>query len=218
MTFASLTPGVCTVSTRTVKLIAAGTCAIAANQAGNANYNPAPQVTRSFAVLMAATTVTTIQASKEPSVTGQPYAVTVTVTSPSGIPKGLVTIDDGRGGTCTDLTLSSTGIASCTMTSTVAGTLTLTAVYSGSPGHAGSTGTATHVVNPAVTKSVVTSSADPALPGTLVTLIARVSAVAPGKGIPTGTVAFMSGATVLARARSTQPAMRPSRRPASPSA
>jgi hypothetical protein len=83
------------------------------------------------------------------------------------------------------------------MASTFAGTLTLTAVYPGSTGHAGSTGTATHVVNPALTKAVVTSSADPALPGTLVTLNAKVSAVAPGKGIPTGTVAFMSGATVL---------------------
>jgi len=197
VTFASLTPGVCTVNTRTVKLIAAGTCTIAANQAGNANYNPAPQVTRSFAVLMAATTVTTIQASKEPSVTGQPYAVTVTVTSPSGIPKGSVTVDDGHGGTCTDLTLSSTGIASCTMTSTVAGTLTLTAAYAGSAGHAASTGTATHVVNPAVTKVVVTSSADPAFIGTLVTLNAKVSAVAPGKGIPTGTVVFTTGTTVL---------------------
>ena len=198
VTFASLTPSVCTVSTRTVKLVAAGTCTIAANQAGNANYNPAPQATQSFAVLMAATTVTTISASKEPSVTGQPYAVTVTVTSPSGIPKGSVTVDDGRGGTCTDLTLSSTGVASCTMASTSAGTLTLTAVYPGSTGHAGSTGTAEHVVNPAVTKAVVTSNADPAFPGTLVTLNAKVSAVSPGKGIPTGTVQFMEGTTVLA--------------------
>ena len=198
VTFASLTPSVCTVSTRTVKLVAAGTCTIAANQAGNANYNAAPQVTQSFAVLMAATTVTTITASKEPSVTGQPYAVTVTVTSPSGIPKGSVTVDDGRGGTCTDLTLSSTGIAACTMASTSAGTLTLTAVYAGSTGHAGSTGTVEHVVNPAVTKAVVTSNADPAFPGTLVTLNAKVSAVSPGKGVPTGTVQFMEGTTVLA--------------------
>ena len=195
--FASLTPSVCTVSTRTVKLVAAGTCTIAAGQAGNANYNPAPQVTQSFAVLIAATTVTTITASKEPSVTGQPYAVTVNVTSPSGVPKGSVTVDDGRGGTCTDLTLSSTGVAACTLTSTSAGTLTLTAAYSGSTGHAPSTGTTPHVVNPAVTKAVVTSSADPALPGTPVTLSAKVTAVAPGKGVPTGTVEFVSGASVL---------------------
>ena len=197
VTFASLTPSVCTVSTRTVKLVAAGTCTIAANQAGNANYNPAPQVTQSFAVLIAATTVTTINASKEPSVTGQPYAVTVNVTSPSGVPKGSVTVDDGRGGTCTDLTLSSTGVAACTLTSTSAGTLTLTAAYSGSTGHAPSTGMTTHVVNMAVTKAVVTSSADPALPGTPVTLSAKVTAVAPGKGVPTGMVEFVSGASVL---------------------
>ena len=50
VTFQSLTPAVCTLSTNTVTLVAFGTCSIAADQAGNANYNPAPQVTQSFVV------------------------------------------------------------------------------------------------------------------------------------------------------------------------
>ena len=50
VTFSSLTTGVCTVSGNTVTLVAAGTCTIAANQAGNASYNAAPQVTQSFTV------------------------------------------------------------------------------------------------------------------------------------------------------------------------
>ncbi len=46
--FSSTTPGICTVSGSTVTGVAVGTCTIAANQAGNANYNPAPQTAQSF--------------------------------------------------------------------------------------------------------------------------------------------------------------------------
>ncbi len=50
--YSSLTPSVCTVhaSTGSVTNIASGTCIIAANQAGNANYNAALQVTQSLTV------------------------------------------------------------------------------------------------------------------------------------------------------------------------
>jgi hypothetical protein len=41
---------VCSISGSTVSFTAVGTCVIDANQAGNANYNPAPQVQQSFAV------------------------------------------------------------------------------------------------------------------------------------------------------------------------
>lgn len=50
VTFSSLTPAVCTVSGATVTGVAAGTCTVAANQAGNATYGPAAQATQSFAV------------------------------------------------------------------------------------------------------------------------------------------------------------------------
>lgn len=53
---ASNTPGVCSVSGKTVTLLAAGTCAIKANQAGNTTYAAAPTVTRSFTVAAASTT------------------------------------------------------------------------------------------------------------------------------------------------------------------
>ena len=48
--FTSLNTLVCTVSGTTVTIALAGTCAIAANQAGNGNYNAAPQTTQSFTV------------------------------------------------------------------------------------------------------------------------------------------------------------------------
>ena len=50
VTFSSTTTGICTVSGTTVTGVAAGTCTIAAKQAGNSSYSAAPQVTQSFNV------------------------------------------------------------------------------------------------------------------------------------------------------------------------
>jgi hypothetical protein len=52
VTFTSLTTGKCSVSGNTVHLVtgAVGTCTIQASQAGNANYNAAPDVQRSFQI------------------------------------------------------------------------------------------------------------------------------------------------------------------------
>ena len=44
------TPGVCTVSGTALSLVAAGTCTVNANQAGNANVAPAPAVAQTFTV------------------------------------------------------------------------------------------------------------------------------------------------------------------------
>ena len=54
--FSSLTPPICTSSGangETITPVAAGTCTIAANEAGDANYNPAPQTTLSFTIAAA---------------------------------------------------------------------------------------------------------------------------------------------------------------------
>lgn len=50
VTFSSNTLSVCTLSGSTVVGVTAGTCTLAANQSGNANYFAAPQVTQSFIV------------------------------------------------------------------------------------------------------------------------------------------------------------------------
>jgi len=51
--YSSQTPAVCSVSGALVHLLAAGTCTVAANQAGDANFSAAPQVLQSFAVRQA---------------------------------------------------------------------------------------------------------------------------------------------------------------------
>jgi Regulator of chromosome condensation (RCC1) repeat len=53
VTMTSATTTICTVSGFTVTLVATGTCTLRANQAGNASFNAAPQVSQSFTVLAA---------------------------------------------------------------------------------------------------------------------------------------------------------------------
>ena len=50
VTFSSLTPAVCPLSGATVTFVAVGTCSIAADQAGNAQYDPAVRATQTFSV------------------------------------------------------------------------------------------------------------------------------------------------------------------------
>ncbi len=50
VSFSSQTTSVCTVSGNTVTIVKSGTCTIRASQAGNGNYNAAPNVDRSFNV------------------------------------------------------------------------------------------------------------------------------------------------------------------------
>jgi hypothetical protein len=58
VTFSSKTSPLCTVSGSTVRGIAAGTCTVAANQAGNASTRPAPEVTQNISIASSVTTYT----------------------------------------------------------------------------------------------------------------------------------------------------------------
>jgi large repetitive protein len=58
--YSSTTTGVCTVAGTTVTIVTTGTCTIAVNQGGNANYNAATQVTQSVTINAAAPGAPTI--------------------------------------------------------------------------------------------------------------------------------------------------------------
>jgi hypothetical protein len=75
--FSSKTTAVCSVIGRAVKLLAAGSCVVAANQASGNGYTAAPQVTQSFNVFIEQSISFT---SKPPSKTtvGGTYVVTAT--------------------------------------------------------------------------------------------------------------------------------------------
>ena len=100
VTFASTTPGVCSVSGSTATVLAGGTCTITANQAGNASYNPAPEVSQSFAISPANQSITFTSSVPSPAyVDGATYAVTA-AGGPSTSPV-VFSIAGGSGGVCT---------------------------------------------------------------------------------------------------------------------
>lgn len=115
VTFASATPGVCTVAGSSVSFVHAGTCTINADQAGSAYYAPAPQSQQTFTVEKAAqpiafttpapTTAVVDGAGYTPAATGggsgNPVFFTIDATTAGtcSISGGLVTYQ--HAGTCT---------------------------------------------------------------------------------------------------------------------
>ena len=91
--FASTTPGTCSVAGNTVTIEHAGSCTITANQAGNANYEAAPEVSRSFTINKAAATLALSNLTQ--TYDGSPKSATVT-TTPSGLAGVNVTYDGSR--------------------------------------------------------------------------------------------------------------------------
>lgn len=93
VSFSSATSSVCTVSGSMVTLLAAGTCTINADQAGNSVYPPAPEAQQSFTVNKKALTVVAGTPPSQPYGTASAPTVTCTadfvgadtfVTSPTG--------------------------------------------------------------------------------------------------------------------------------------
>ncbi|HLI33045.1 MAG TPA: kelch repeat-containing protein [Solirubrobacteraceae bacterium] len=80
VSFKSLTPATCSVSGAIARLIAPGTCTIEATQAGNADYEAAPSIQRSFQI-EATTTSTTTTTSSSSSITSQTTTSTTTTTT-----------------------------------------------------------------------------------------------------------------------------------------
>ena len=133
------------------------------------------------------------------TVYGQAVTFTATVASAGpavGPPTGSVTFFAGA--TPLGSAPLSDGVASLAVTTLTAGSDSITAVYSGDPNFAGSPSTAlSQIVAQDGTTTAVVSSADPSVFGQSVTFTATISPAAPGGGIPTGTVIFMDGSTVL---------------------
>jgi len=127
----------------------------------------------------------------DPSVTGQSYLVSFTVTpAGAGTPTGNVTVTDGAGANCS----ASVATGSCTLTSTSPGSKTLTATYPGDANFNSSSGTAAHTVNKADTITTITSDLpDPSTVNTPYTVTVTVAAKSPGTGTPTGTVTVGDG-------------------------
>ena len=99
----------------------AGSCVINANQAGNANYNAAPQVQQSFAVGKANQTLSfTSTAPSGATVGGAPYNVTASATSGLAV---VLTIDASAAAVCSISggTVTFIGAGSCVINANQAG-------------------------------------------------------------------------------------------------
>ena len=116
VTYTSTTTGVCTASGSTVTGVAAGTCTIAANQSGNANYNAATQATQNITIGKGSQTVSF--AAAPAIVVGGTGTVSATATS------GLAVIYSST-------TPSVCTVSGSTVTGIAAGTCTITANQTG---------------------------------------------------------------------------------------
>ena len=118
--FSSTTPAVCTINASTVRLLNVGTCTVAANQAGDPNFLPAPTVLRSFAVTPADQTISFVSPGNQ--VFGVAPAALLVVAS-SGLP---VTVVSTTPAVCsvTGSTLTLLGLGNCTLGAVQAGNAT----------------------------------------------------------------------------------------------
>jgi hypothetical protein len=184
---------ICSITSGVVRLQAAGTCIIDANQAGNANYNAAPQVQQTFTVGKAITT-TALSSSQNPSTFGQSVTFTATVTSGGGAPTGTVTFKNGSTTLGTG-TLAS-GVATFSTATLSVGSHSITAAYAATTNFGSSTSSAlTQTVKADTTATALFADPDPSTFGQSVTFAAVVASIA--GGIPTGTVTFKDGSTTL---------------------
>lgn len=185
-------------ATFTTSSLTLGSHSITAVYSGDSNFNTSSSATLIQVVNQAGTT-TIVTSSANPSVIGQTvtFTATVSVSAPgSGTPTGTITFKDGA--TTLGTGTLSGGTATFSINSLVIGSHTITAVYAGDTNFAGSTSsTLTQVVNKASTLTTLSASANPSVVGQSVTFTATVSVVAPGTGVPSGTITFKDGVTTL---------------------
>ena len=106
----------CTVSGSLVTITGAGFCSITASQPGDATFNAAPNVTRTFLISKLPQTITFNQ--PLPNVTYGAAPITLTATADSGLPITYIAL-----GKCTvsGTTLTITGAGNCAITATQGG-------------------------------------------------------------------------------------------------
>ena len=155
--------------------------------------------------VLTAVVPTTVQTSElngiTTSVYGQSLTFEATVSDNGGpTPTGTVTFEDG-GSVLGTASLDSSGVAGLNTTGLAIGANAITAVYSGNNLFAASTSPVfSETVNQASTTTTLTPTANPSTTGQDVIFTADVAAVAPGGGVPNGSVTFYNGTTALSTA------------------
>ena len=112
VTLTSTTPGVCFASDVYLFFMTTGTCTITATQSGNAGYDAAIPVTRSFSIVLGSQTITFPKPANQSMASP---SLVVAPTASSGLP---VTLTSTTIGTCTvtDFTISFVTGGTCSLT------------------------------------------------------------------------------------------------------
>jgi hypothetical protein len=123
-TIAGSSNGICTISGSAVSLTGAGTCAINANQSGNASYVAAAQVQQSFTVSLRPQTISFTTTAPGNAVVGGP-TYTVSATASTGLAVTF-SIAAGSAGVCalSGATVWMIGAGTCTVNADQAGNST----------------------------------------------------------------------------------------------
>jgi hypothetical protein len=175
---------------------------VAATYSGSALYAASGIGRLRVQVARGATTVS-LDGSPSPSPLGAPVTFTARVTSPGAVPDGTVTFLRG-GTTLGTVALDGEGVARLVVPGAALGAVgakSIVATYSGSDSFRAGQGTRLHEVRATLTSVALVASANPSKFGAAVTFTATVASVAPGVGLPVGTVTFRRGQTVLATVR-----------------
>ncbi|MCY3016429.1 MAG: Ig-like domain repeat protein [Planctomycetota bacterium] len=193
-------------ATFTTTALTAGVRSIVAVYSGNTNYTPSTSaaVTQTIAKATPTTTVATPTA----AIYGSAATLTATVARVTGgaMPTGLVTFSAGAT-TLGTATLDAAGTARFSTTALAVGSYTpITAAYAGDTNYL----SVTSATSPAITLTVNKATPVPTIArtagsasstyGSSITLTATVPAV-PGAAVPTGTVQFYDGATLIGTAQ-----------------
>lgn len=169
-----------------------GARTITASYAGDMQNSPSSG-TAAYLIDPAPSSTTYVSVVPNAPVAGSSYTVTVQVTG-FGTPTGSVTIDDGNGGNC----IATLPVAACNLVSTVAGTLTLTANYSGDVNNQPSQAVTSVSVGQAATSTQLDAIPDPAVVGMPVDLDATVSQPGAAGVALTGNVDFLDSGNPIA--------------------
>jgi len=124
----SVLSGPATLSGNTLTITGVGTVIVAANQAGNADYSAASQITENFPVNRALP-ADALASSLNPALAKNGITLTATITSGAGTPTGTVTFLDGTTALGTG-TLTG-GAATISISSLTVGMHSITAAYGG---------------------------------------------------------------------------------------
>lgn len=187
VTYSSLSTNICTVSGIYVTPLSVGTCIIAANQAGNVLYAPAPQVTRNITINRGIQTLIFNSDPPNPARIGSlPY--TVSAYSNRSLTPVTYSIDTSSSAVCT--------INAKAVTFIGVGTCRIVASQAGNENYGPAQAQHDVIVIRALSNSNLTASSPTSSPGQSVTFSISVS----GRS-PTGTATFTAnGSTTLCNA------------------